>query len=195
MHRFLHACPAPSSRKPASGEQDSRFSAEKLGPRQETLQPGLRAAPHVAALDLPSQAHPHMAGLGHQPLGRAGSAGQAGLRGPVASSSRPRWCRLTHGAPGGGLARSGRPGPPRWSPQPEAGPASEGEDLCPENWGRDRQGDPGAPRGRPENQGDGAMAGRLWQGLGGSASFPTSPHLSHTSCDTSHSSVTHSTAV
>lgn len=161
---------------PPVGSRIPRFSAEKLGPRQETLQPGLRAAPHVAARTCLARLTPHgragasATGQGRAVQGRPGSGGQ------WRAAGRPRWCRLTHRAPGGGLARSGRPGPPAGHHSLKLDPASEGEDLCAENWGPDRQGDPaGAPRGRPENQGDGAMAGRVWQGLGGSASFPTSP--------------------
>lgn len=69
---------------PPVGSRIPRFSAEKLGPRQETLQPGLRAAPHVAARTCLARLTPHgRAGASATGQGRAG---QAGLRGPVASS-------------------------------------------------------------------------------------------------------------
>ena len=152
MHRFLHACPLHPQENPPVGSRIPRFSAEKLGPRQETLQPGLRAAPHVAARTCLARLTPR-GGAGASATGQ-GRAGQAGLRGPVASSRQARVvpAQLTHGAPGGGLARSGRPGPPAGHHSLKLDPASEGEDQCPENWGPDRPEDPaGAPRGRPEN--------------------------------------------
>ena len=168
---------------PPGGSRIPHFSAEKLGPRQETLQPGLRAAPHVA----PGPAwpgSPHTAGPGHRPLHRAGQ-GRVGSGGQRRAAGRPGWCGLTHGAPGGGLAQGGGSGPPAGHHSLKLDPASEGEDLCPE--------DPaGAPRGWLENQGDGVMAGRVWQGLGVSASVPASPlpHClsHHSSCDPSRSS-------
>lgn len=108
-----------------------------------------------------------------------------GSGGQRRAAGRPGWYGLTHGAFGGGLAQGGGSGPPAAHHSLKLDAASEGEDLCPE--------DPaGAPRGWLENQGDGVMAGRVWQGLGVSASFPASPlpHClsHHTGCDNSHSS-------
>lgn len=180
MHRFLHACPAPSSRKPASGEQDSRFSAEKLGPRQETLQQGLRAAPHVAAWTCLARLTPHgragasATGQGRAVQGRPGSGGQ------WRAAGRPRWCRLTHGAPGGGLLGVGDPGPPAGHHSLKLDPASEGERICVQRTGgRTGRGTlQGAPEGGQRTRGMGAMAGRLWQGLGWASQLPHFPTVS-----------------
>ena len=155
------------------------FPASRLrnwGPGRRPFSPGL--GQDLTWLPGPAwPGSPHAAGLGHQPLGRAVWA-----QGPVAGSRQAWAVQAYPRSPRRGPGSGGGPGPPAGHHSLKLDPVSEGEDLCPEGWGPDRQedpagaqADPGAPRGQLEDQGDGAMARRVWQGLGGSAGFPTSP--------------------